>query len=125
MSTCNRCGKWNGAHATLPGQPRDHLCHCQPHATSVKIPTTADEAALMVLLGTDWLKNHAPERLRSEPEPTPEENSVVERERFEAWCAKDNPRYHPTDDNPLNRRDWKVWQAARASLPPAPTKGTE
>ena len=38
-----------------------------------------------------------------------------ERAAFEAWCALDNPRYHPTDDNPLNRRDWKVWQAARAS----------
>ena len=26
---CNRCGKWAGAHATLPGQSRDHLCMCQ------------------------------------------------------------------------------------------------
>lgn len=25
---CSRCGKWAGAHATLPGQPRDHLCMC-------------------------------------------------------------------------------------------------
>lgn len=33
-------------------------------ASHVRIPTTADEAALMVLLGTDWLKQHAPERLR-------------------------------------------------------------
>lgn len=65
MSTCTRCGKWNGAHATLPGQPRDHLCHCQP-ADSVKVPTNADEAALMVLLGMDWLKNHAPERIKPE-----------------------------------------------------------
>ena len=29
---CTRCGKWAGAHATLPGQPRDHLCMCQPAA---------------------------------------------------------------------------------------------
>lgn len=35
-----------------------------------------------------------------------------ERERFEAWCKLDNPRYDPTDDSPLNRRDWKIWQAA-------------
>ena len=27
---CERCGKWAGAHATLPGQPKDHLCMCQP-----------------------------------------------------------------------------------------------
>ena len=27
---CNQCGKWAGANATLPGQPRDHLCMCQP-----------------------------------------------------------------------------------------------
>ena len=25
---CERCGKWAGAHATLPGQPTDHLCRC-------------------------------------------------------------------------------------------------
>ena len=29
---CNQCGKWAGAHATLPGQSRDHLCMCQPLA---------------------------------------------------------------------------------------------
>lgn len=28
--TCPECGKWRGAHATLPGQPRDHLCRCTP-----------------------------------------------------------------------------------------------
>lgn len=74
MSNCNRCGKWNGAHATLPGQPRDHLCMCPPpQANSVKIPTNADEATLMVLLGMDWLKNHAPERLNAAASigPTP------------------------------------------------------
>ena len=31
---------------------------------------------------------------------------------FDAWCVSDNPRYHPADDSMLNRRDWKVWQAA-------------
>lgn len=51
-------------------------------------------------------------------EPTAEQSSVVEpyeRAMFEAWCALDNPKYHPTDDGICNRRDWKVWQAARAS----------
>ena len=32
---CNRCGKWAGAHATLPGQPKDGLCMCQPAPTPV------------------------------------------------------------------------------------------
>lgn len=30
---CGRCGKWAGAHAILPGQPRDHLCQCLPTLT--------------------------------------------------------------------------------------------
>lgn len=30
---CNRCGKWCGASAVLPGQPTDHLCMCQ-HLTT-------------------------------------------------------------------------------------------
>jgi uncharacterized membrane protein YccC len=29
MSVCEKCGKWAGAHATLPGQPRAHLCMCE------------------------------------------------------------------------------------------------
>lgn len=36
------------------------------------------------------------------------------RAEFEAWCAKDNPRYRHTDDGITSRRDWKVWQAACA-----------
>lgn len=36
-------------------------------AQAVKIPTSEDEAALMVLLGTDWLKQHAPHRLKETP----------------------------------------------------------
>lgn len=32
-------------------------------ADSVRIPTGADEASLMVLLGMQWLKDNAPERL--------------------------------------------------------------
>lgn len=26
---CERCGRWARAHATLPGQPVDHLCMCE------------------------------------------------------------------------------------------------
>lgn len=25
---CEKCGKWKGAHAILPGQPTDSLCFC-------------------------------------------------------------------------------------------------
>lgn len=31
--------------------------------SEVKIPTSADEAAAMVLIGMSWLENNAPERL--------------------------------------------------------------
>lgn len=27
---CEQCGKWAGAHATLPGQSTDNLCFCPP-----------------------------------------------------------------------------------------------
>lgn len=46
-----------------------------------------------------------------------------ERERFEAWCKQDNPRYEPTDDSPLNRRDWKVWKARAALSHPSTPQG--
>ena len=36
---CQRCGKWAGAHATLSGQPRDHLCMCQP----ARVPLTEEQ----------------------------------------------------------------------------------
>lgn len=32
---CNRCGKWAGAHAYLPGQPKDDLCMCPLQRTWV------------------------------------------------------------------------------------------
>lgn len=35
---CQRCGKWAGAHATLPGQPKDHLCMCQVARTTDGLP---------------------------------------------------------------------------------------
>lgn len=35
---------------------------------SIPIPTNADVAAAMVLCGMAWLKEHAPERLKSQPE---------------------------------------------------------
>jgi hypothetical protein len=40
-----------------------------PQVTSVRIPTSADEAAAMVLIGTEYLKQHAPERLRATVQP--------------------------------------------------------
>lgn len=36
-------------------------------AQSVKLPTGEDEAALMVLLGTNWLEQNAPHRLKATP----------------------------------------------------------
>lgn len=39
----------------------------EPSGDTVPVPQNADQAALMVLLGTDWLNQHAPERLKPEP----------------------------------------------------------
>ena len=41
------------------------VCESPSPAGYVRIPTSADEAATMVLLGTEYLKQHAPERLRT------------------------------------------------------------
>lgn len=40
---CQRCGKWAGAHATLPGQPTDHLCMCFPLGVAVLPATTFND----------------------------------------------------------------------------------
>lgn len=40
---CNQCGKWAGAHATLPGQPRDHLCVCAAPAPQAAPQSLTDE----------------------------------------------------------------------------------
>lgn len=58
-------------------------------ADTVKIPTGEDEAALMVLLGTDWLKQHAPHRLKAS---TREDREDAQRERMAAMFAGRTPR---------------------------------
>lgn len=47
---CPRCLKWRGAHATLPGQSRDHLCQCPPDQRPDGMPASADERYLRRLL---------------------------------------------------------------------------
>lgn len=54
--------------------------------------------------------------LRSEPEPTPEPG---ERERFEAWYETDEAQDAGISHG-WQGIAWAAWQAARASLPPAP-----
>jgi len=49
----------------IPAEIVKYAKAMQPN--SVKIPTSADEAALMSLLGEAWLKDHAPDRLRTAP----------------------------------------------------------
>jgi len=39
---CNKCGKWAGAHATLPGQPTDHLCMGHPEQIQGKLNAHID-----------------------------------------------------------------------------------
>jgi hypothetical protein len=38
----------------------------QPQGTSVPMPTNEDQAALMALIGTRWLGDNAPHRLKSQ-----------------------------------------------------------
>ena len=35
---CTKCGKWAGAHATLPGQTKDHLCMCERPGVKPLVP---------------------------------------------------------------------------------------
>lgn len=53
-------GEWRGRCACPVGKADTAAA-----AEGVKIPTNEDEAALMALLGMNWLKEHAPHRLRS------------------------------------------------------------
>ena len=46
--------------ADAKGEPKSE-------AESVRIPATEDEASLMVLLGINWLRDHAPHRLTKTP----------------------------------------------------------
>lgn len=64
---------------------------------SVKIPTSPDEAALMVLLGTNYLLEHAPERL------TPLERRAACAEQLAAAGTRIKHACY-LDDDVLNRR---------------------
>ena len=54
-------------YAHPPAQAPTEQRQSEPSGDAVPVPQHADQAALMVLLGTDWLKQNAPERLRPEP----------------------------------------------------------
>jgi hypothetical protein len=53
--------------AAQPPAPVEAPQQAQPAEHSVALPTNADQAALMSLLGMSWLQEHAPERLRTQP----------------------------------------------------------
>ena len=44
---CNQCGKWAGFHATLPGQPTDHLCMCPSKPAREWVGLTEQEIDLL------------------------------------------------------------------------------
>jgi hypothetical protein len=58
---CKRCGKWNGAHATLPGQSTDHLCHCvvpvEPQCNGVLIQLMPDGEGRYRRVVSIWCKD--------------------------------------------------------------------
>jgi len=72
--------------------------------------------------------------LRSEPEPTPEPGERDERCEFELWMntqpesASGKWWCRQIDDGGYSCHEsdvmWRAWQAARASLPPAPDQQT-
>jgi hypothetical protein len=52
----------------------------EPEGRTVRIPTSADEAAMMVGVGLSWLENHAPDRLTEafrKPEPEESLNDII------------------------------------------------
>lgn len=62
-----RSARYNGMAParSIPVYLAAHSPSAVQPTNSVRIPTTADEATLMTLLGMDWLKRHAPERLKA------------------------------------------------------------
>lgn len=58
----------------------------QSPADTVPVPTNADQAALMALLGEAWLREHAPERLRAPQSPA--ERADISDERIEALAVE-------------------------------------
>ena len=51
---CARCGKWAGAHATLPGQPTDHLCMCVPTPVEKAAPSHVGDSPF-----EEWLSTYS------------------------------------------------------------------
>lgn len=103
---------------THPASP-DREPVCERASDHVRIPTTESEAALMVLLGTRWLEDNAPHRLKSDATPAA---PVDERAAFE---ASDPLRIHTRDaeDRYVNWFTLSMWEGwkLRASLAAAPT----
>lgn len=58
---------------------------------TVPVPTDADQAAMMVLIGTQWLRQNAPERLKQQAEPVSVERPgrlAAEKVAPKFWKAK-------------------------------------
>lgn len=53
----------------------------QPNTEGIPVPTTADQAAAMQMVGQAWLEQHAPDRLRHQPVPMAEDAHSAEYRR--------------------------------------------
>lgn len=85
---------------------------------SVAIPKNADQAALMVLLGESWLRQHAPERLKPSAPAMPD--GVVLQYYFKvSGCTEENARkpncicWHDWGTGPLAKdphwiKSWRI-----------------
>jgi hypothetical protein len=78
---CQQCGKWAGAHATLPGQSRDHLCHC---ALSAQPPVFVDHPCTPT-----GFVDHELENVRDNAQPPADPSALCLRLQAEAdmWRA--------------------------------------
>jgi hypothetical protein len=78
-ATCDEMAKESAdAYGPSMGEPAQ-----QDEPNRVRIPTSEEEAAGMVLVGSQWLSEHAPHRLRQQPEPSAQQD---ERAAFEVWA---------------------------------------
>jgi hypothetical protein len=75
---------------------------------TVRMPTTADEAAAMVLVGAAWLKEHAPDRLKA-PAQTEHDWEAIAADRALTIALMRAERMPLTDDD-VDRAYREIWR---------------
>jgi len=99
---------WNEARATLTRWNTSTTPPAPVPKEAVAIPCNADVAVAMTLLGEAYLREHAPERLRSNTLPAPKPGEVGE---LVEWL-----RNHALDCHDLGINDWAAQSTRAADL---------